>query len=415
MVHFDRLVLPNGLRVILHQDDSTPLVAVNLLFGAGSKYDPEGGSGLAHLFEHLMFSGTPAVPDFDTPIQMAGAENNAFTNCDHASYFSYGPAQNLETFLWLEADRLRDLVVTQEAFDIQQHVVIEELYESCLNVPYGDVWHHLLPAVYPAHPYARPTIGISEQEIAALTLDDAQRFYQQYYHSANAVLSVSGNFQMTTTQNLITGFFGDLRSGTSAPMHMGRQESGTGDPIRLLGDVPVPSFYIAFQMPSRDHPDYIALDLVSDLLAMGRSSLLYRTLVKEMQILSTVDAYVTGTLDCGLLVIEGRLANGSALESVTDQLWHLIEGTATQLLDQWTMEKLKNTLESNLVFSEISSLNKAMNLCFYEWLGDIDLINREAEQYQALGAEDIRRVIRKYLVPDNATILSYEPAVKAQV
>ncbi|MBK8505818.1 MAG: insulinase family protein [Saprospiraceae bacterium] len=210
MVKYERFELANGLRVILHRDELTPLVAVNLLFQAGSKFDLIQKSGLAHLFEHLMFSGTPNVPDFDELIQMAGAENNAFTNSDYADYYSYGPHQNLETLLWIEADRLVNLDVTRKAFNTQQKVVIEELHETCFNEPFGDVWHHLLPAIYESHPYRWPTIGLTEQEVAGIRLKDVRHFYKQYYNVSNCILSVAGNFEIEEAKDLIRKYFSEM-------------------------------------------------------------------------------------------------------------------------------------------------------------------------------------------------------------
>lgn len=409
MIGFDTITLDNGTKVILHQDTDTPLVAFNVLFPAGSKFDPAYKSGLAHLLEHLMFSGTPLVPDYDRPLQLAGSENNAFTNNDYANYYCYGPSSNLETLIWVDADRLANLQISQEAFDIQQQVVTEELYETCLNIPYGDSWHHLLPAIYKKHPYRWPTIGISAEEIANITLDDILQFKKNHYHVRHSAITLSGNFDPHQAEDLLGETFGQM-NGT--PGMISKFEFSLDDytpsKIHLPANVPVSAFHIAFPMPDRTHPDYYALDMFSDLLAMGRSSLLYRRLVKELQILSNVDAYITGTIDTGLFVIEGRLAPGISLDEATKRIWELLHSIYIQGVDERAMEKLKNTLESTMVFSEMSTLNKAINLSYYSYVDTPDLINKELDIYHEIEGSEILSAAQKYLHPEQATILHYE-------
>jgi predicted Zn-dependent peptidase len=413
MVKYERFELSNGLKVLLHQDDLTPLVAVNLLFNAGSKFDPLHKSGLAHLFEHLMFSGTSAVPDFDEPIQMAGAENNAFTNSDYANYYSYGPHQNLETLLWLEADRLKNLQVSKKSFKTQQKVVIEELHESCFNVPYGDIWHHLLPKIYETHPYRWPTIGLSEAEIAGIKLADVQQFYREYYNVSNCILSVAGHFDLQETKDLIERYFSDAPSNSTRVNTFSFGLEGYKSTFsNIKSDVPVPAFFIAYPMSARISDDYYKLDLLSDLLSMGRSSLFYKALIKESQVLSYADAYITGTHDTGLFIIEGKLSEGVSFEKAKGEITSIIDKLRVEMIEERIMEKLKNGLESSVVFSEISTLGKAMNLAYYELIGDVDLINTEPEKYQHINPESLIQVINQYLREDQATTILYEPQGK---
>jgi zinc protease len=412
MVTYERFQLDNGLKVILHQDKLTPLVAVNLLFQAGSKFDPPQKSGLAHLFEHLMFAGTKEVPDFDEPIQMAGAENNAFTNSDYADYYSYGPFQNLDTLLWLEADRLANLKVNRKAFKTQQKVVIEELHESCYNVPYGDIWHHLLPAIYEQHPYRWPTIGLNEAEIAQIELEDVRQFFRQYYNVHNCILSVAGNFETDQIRKLIERYFSALPGGELqiAPFSFDLKDY---HPRKLFiqSDVPVPAFYLVFPMCGRTDEDYYVLDLLSDLLALGKSSLFYRKLIKDSQVLAAADAYITSTHETGLFVIEGKLSEGVTYEQAYPKIMEILEELKQVPIRKKIMEKLKNALESSVVFSETSTLSKAMNLAYYELIGDVDLINTESEKYLAITAEDLIRVARTYLLESMVTTVLYEPRV----
>lgn len=410
MVTYERLVLENGLRVILHQDNLTPLVAVNLLFQAGSKFDPPNRSGLAHLFEHLMFSGTPNVPDFDEPIQMAGAENNAFTNSDYADYYSYGPYQNLETLLWIEADRLANLQVSAKAFRTQQKVVIEELNESCLNEPYGDIWHHLLPAIYKKHPYRWPTIGLTAEEIGGIKLKDVKDFYRQYYNVGNCILSIAGNLKMSETRKLVEQYFSGLPfAQEKLPDFSFDIKDYHPRKIHIQSDVPVPAFYLVFPMVDRVHPDYYVLDLLSDLLALGRSSLFYRKLIKDSEVLVAADAYITGTHDTGLFIIEGKLSAGVEYDIAIAEILKIIDQVKEETAEEKIMQKLKNGLESSVVFSETSTLSKAMNLAYYELIGDVELINTESERYQSITAEDLKRVTKTYLDTSLMTTVYYEP------
>jgi len=411
MVNYERLVLANGLRVLLHHSEDTPLVAVNLLFNAGSKFDPIDKSGLAHLFEHLMFAGTAAVPDFDEPVQIAGAENNAFTNSDYANYYSYGPYQNLETLLWLEADRLANLNVTRKAFETQRKVVIEELHESCLNVPYGDVWHRLLPLIYRNHPYKWPTIGLTEKEISSIRLSDVKSFYKRHYSVNSCILSIAGNFDAEETKRWIEKYYGDILPSPLQPEPNSEFDFRDYHPQKVVvkSDVPVPAFFLAFPMPGRTSPDYYVLDLLSDLMSVGRSSIFYKTLIKGSEVLSAGDAFITGTHDTGLFIIEGKMSEGVSYSKAYGEIMNMIADIRSKAVDLKTMEKLKNGLESSVVFSEVSTMSKAMNLGYFELLGDVDLINSEPAKYQDITAEDLMRVTKKYLDESLVTSVIYYP------
>ncbi len=415
MIEYQQRQLSNGLMVLLHQDSSTPLVAVNMLFRAGSKYDPPDKTGLAHLFEHLMFSGTDQVPNFDIPVQLAGGENNAFTNSDYADYYTYGPAKSLEAFLWLESDRLEHLRLRPQEFAVQQKVVIEELFESCLSLPYGDVWHHLLPMVYRNFPYAWPTIGRSDKELETITLDDIKSFYRRYYHVSNAILSVAGNIDPSQTDDWVDQYFGQI-NGTAFPIPEFAFDTKDNVPHRIVieSDVPSESFYLVFPMPGRGDPSYYSLDLFSDLLALGRSSMLYQKFIKENQWLSNVDAYITGNIDTGLFVVEGRLAPAAVLGEIEDCFWKMIEQLVVVGIKQSMMQKLRNTSESNFMFSEVGTLNRAINLGYYQLIGDANLINLEGSIYQSLSAEDLLGVVDRFIRPDKASLVHYVPKSRAK-
>ncbi len=411
MIRFERFTLANGFNVIVHEDDSSPLVALNVLFRAGSIYDPPGRSGLAHLFEHLMFSGTEQVPDYDVPVQMAGGENNAFTNADFASYFCYSPRQNLETLLWLEADRLEALKVSEKSLAIQKQVVIEEYFETCLNIPFGDVWHHILPAVYNGHPYHWPTIGRNEREIGSISLEDVNKFSRQYYHPGNSIISLAGNVKADEALRLIEKWFGEVQHGgeRAAPLPYDFLEYKS-EHLEISQGVPAKTFYMIFPMSARTDANYYVFDLISDILASGRSALLFSTLIKDKALLSQVDAYITGTNESGLFVIEGQLLPGVEFNQVYPIVWDEVNKIQNGFVDKTLFEKLINTVETNLAISESSVLHKVMSLAYFEALGDADLINTEIDRYKQVTVDDLSQTLQEYINPGRCTTLEYHPA-----
>ena len=411
MVDFERIRLENGVVGLIHTDQSTPLVALNVLVDAGSKYDPEGRSGLAHLFEHLMFKGTADVPDFDRPMQRAAAENNAYTNADYATYYCFGPAQNVETYLYLERDRLRHLILDQERLELERRVVIEEYLETCVNTPFGDLWHHLLPMMYDDHPYRWPTIGESTVHLQDIQLSDLQAFYAEYYHPSRITVALSGNIELEQGKDLVHRWFRDLPDKSS----FSRKEVLPPKPRRegcvqlLQSNVPVATFYLAWSVPDRLHPDYPALDVVSELLAGGRSAILYQHLVKSLALLSEVDCYLSGTIQGGLVIIEGRLQEGVDFEAVYDELHQILEKLAREEISEEVLSRLKNGMETSMNLSEMNVLSKAINLAYFELLDHAELINQEPELYRSISSADIRRCIQTYLNPAHVSRVEYHP------
>ena len=413
MVKFEKHVLKNGLRVILHEDKSTPLAIVNLLYDVGARDESPDKTGFAHLFEHLMFGGTQQVPNFDVPIQNAGGDSNAFTNNDITNYYSIVPHENLETALWLEADRMTNLLINQKSLEIQQKVVVEEFKETCLNRPYGDVWHELGSLAFEVHPYQWPTIGKIPEHVENADLQDVTSFFDAYYQPNNAVLVVAGNIDFSETLKKIEKWFGGIKSG-KVPKRKLPQE-----PIQKQlkrkenrAKVPLDSLYMAFHMPGRAEEDYHAVDLLSDILANGQSSRLYRKILKEEKLVSSIDCYVTGNYDPGLLIIEAKPAEGVALEKIEIAIWSELKKIKRWNVPITEFQKIKNKVESTLVFTEMSITHKAMNLAFFEAMGDANLINQEAKKYQDLKNTDIRRVAKQILSSDNCSTLYYKAEVK---
>ena len=409
MINFSRFVLANGLKVIVHEDDSTPMVAVNVLYNVGARDESPEKTGFAHLFEHLMFGGSANIPDFDEPIQRAGGENNAFTNNDITNFYNIVPAENIETVFWLESDRMLNLNIDKKVLDVQRKVVIEEFKETCLNEPYGDVWHHIADMAYKVHPYRWPTIGKVLKHVEDATLEDVQDFYDKYYNPNNAIMVVAGNVKAADIQVLTEEWFGEIPSGTIPERHLPQEPPQIEMHQRIqLSNVPVDAIYMAFHAPARAEENFYKVDLLSDVLCNGGSSRLYRRLLRNQRLFTHIDAYITGNIDPGLLIIEGNPAEGISIEEAEAAIWRELEELKNDPIPETELQKLKNKIESTLVFSETNVLNKAMNLAFFELLGDANLINQEVAAYRKITTNDIQKAAQKTLTKENCSELYYK-------
>ncbi len=408
MIAYERKTLANGLTVAVNRDRASKLAAVNLLYKVGARNENPARTGFAHLFEHLMFRGTRDVPNFDLPVQMASGDNNAFTNNDYTDFYITLPKDNIETALWLESDRMEGLDITPEKLETEKRVVIEEFRQRYLNQPYGDQTMLLRALAYKVHPYRWAAIGLTTEHIASATQADVEAFYRSHYHPSNAILSISADLEEERMMELAEKWFGGLADVpyTAEPIP---QEPPQQAPRReeVERDVPATTVTVAYHMGGRRSADFYTADLVSDLLSGGDSSRLYRRLVKEQRLLSSVNAYITGDLDPGLFVFTGQLLPGIAPEQVEEafrgEIRSLEQGEATP----YEIEKVKNKFEANTLFGEINVMNKAMNLGFYEMLGDLGLINREVALYRAVDNEAIRDFCRRTFREENAPTLIY--------
>ncbi len=408
MIKYKRQVLKNGLTVLVNRDRSSKLAAVNLLYMVGARNENEEKTGFAHLFEHLMFRGTHNVPDFDIPVQMACGENNAFTNNDYTDFYITLPKENLTTALWLESDRMRNLNISPEACETEKHVVIEEFKQRYLNQPYGDELLLLRDLCYKRHPYRWATIGITPEHIERATLDDVRSFYDLHYRPSRAILAISADIDEDEMLRLAEEYFGDIEDegGVIAPIP---QEPEQQEPRRLEvdRDVPATDITIAFHMGDRMSRDFFLGDLASDLLAGGESSRLVNHLIKERGIFSSVNAYITGSIDAGLFIIKGRLMHNTTEAEAEEALWGELRELAEGRISDYEMEKVKNKFEANMLMGEINIMNKALNLSFYEMTGDITLINREAEIYRSLTREEVMDFATRCFAPNNSSTLIY--------
>ncbi len=412
MIDYDRFTLDNGLRVIVHKDITTPLVAINLLYAVGSKDENEERTGFAHLFEHLMFGGSKHYPNFDDIVEERGGELNAFTCNDYTNYYISLPLSELEIGLKLESDRMANLIMSQKSLDTQKNVVIEEYKQRYLNQPYGDVWLLLRDLSYIVHPYKWNTIGKDISHIENANLDDVKAFYNKFYMPNNAILCIAGNVETENVKALCEKYFGNIERGKDI------QRNKTKEPIqrnsrelRVERNVPQSVIFIAYPMSSRLEKDYHAFDLLSDLLSSGRSSRLYNSLVKEKQIFTEVNAFITGDADNGLFVLTGKYRDEDSKQEGREALLEELRKVTFEEISEYEFQKVKNKYESTETFSQIKALERAMNLCYFEFLGDIEQINKEVDSYQSLSIEHIQNIAKETFVEEKSNTLYYEAKI----
>lgn len=409
MIQYKRFTLDNGLRVLVHEDQSSPMVTVNICYYVGARDESPERTGFAHLFEHLMFSGTQAAPNFDDPLQMAGGENNAFTNNDITNYYNVVPAENLEVALWLESDRMQNMRFTEKKLDVQRKVVVEEFKETCLNEPYGDVWHHLADLAYKVHPYRWPTIGKIPEHVSEASLTDVQAFYNRFYQPNNAVLVIAGQVDFDKAQDLVKKWFAEIPAGPIIERILPPEPPQKILQKRILhAQAPTDAIYLAFHIPSRVDRDFYAVDLLSDVLGNGPSSRLYQRLLKERELFSSIDCYISGTIDPGLLIIEAKPVVGVSNQEARAAIWQELQMLKDEGLGTRELEKVKNKVESTLIFSELSVLNRAINLAFFEILGNAELINQEAQLYRQVSSAQLQQMAQWILVEENCSEVYYE-------
>ena len=410
MIAYRRKILSNGLTVLVNRDRQSKLAAVNLLYKVGARNEDPGRTGFAHLFEHLMFRGTRRVPNFDLPVQMASGENNAFTNNDYTDFYITLPADNLETALWLESDRMTGLDISPEHLAAEKSVVIEEFKQRYLNQPYGDASMMLRKLAYTRHPYRWATIGRTPDHIAGTTLDEVRSFYRTHYRPSGAILSISADLDAERMIALAEKWFGPIADRPQTVGAPPAEPPQTAPRRRTVErDVPAAALWIAFHMGPRTSRDFYLGDFASDLLASGDSSRLYTRLVKERRLFASVNAYITGDVDPGLFVLTGHLLPGTTPQQAEKALLGEVRDLAENPPGDYECEKVKNKFEANTLFGEINVMNKAMNLGFYEMLGDIGLVNRETAIYRSIAPDEISDFCRRTFRPENSSTLLYEP------
>ena len=405
----NRHILDNGLRLVHSQDESTQMVALNILYNVGARDEHPEHTGFAHLFEHLMFGGSVNIPDYDTPLQLAGGENNAWTNNDITNYYLTVPYQNVETAFWLESDRMLSLDFNEHSLEVQRGVVMEEFKQRCLNQPYGDVSHLLRPLAYQTHPYQWPTIGKDLSHIANATLEEVKDFFFRFYAPNNAIIAVTGHISFEEALRLTEKWFGPIPR-REVPVRNLPVEQEQTEERRLVVErnVPLDALFMAFHMCDHLHPDYYAYDILSDILSNGRSSRLNQRLVQEKQLFSTIDAYISGTVDAGLFHIAGKPAAGVSLETAEKAVWDELELLKQEFVGEQELEKVKNKFESTQIFGNINYLNVATNLAWFELLGRAEDMETEVKRYRSVTVEQLQQVAQTAFRKENGVVLYYK-------
>ena len=408
MIQFEKFQLDNGLKVLVHQDTSTPMAVVNVLYNVGAKDEDPAKTGFAHLFEHLMFGGSVNIPVYDEPLQRAGGENNAYTTNDLTNYYCQIPAENIETAFWLESDRMLSLAFSKKSLEVQRKVVCEEFKEHYINKPYGDAWHKMRSLAYTQHPYRWMTIGASLAHVEDATMEDVKDFFFQFYRPNNAILVVTGNVQTEQVKQLAEKWFGPIEAGKAYVRNLPKeplQEKTRSMDVRA--DVPLDMLMMTWHMGGRFDEGYHATDLITEVLGGGTSARLYEQLIKVKQIFSSIDCYHFGTVDPGLLVIEGKLVKGISMAVAEKAVLEEIEKIKNEILDAKEVQKVINKTESVICFEDMSIMNRAHSLAYYELLGDADLMNKELGMYQRVTPTMIQHTAQQIFQENNRNTLYY--------
>ena len=408
MIVYHKFILDNGLRVIVHEDHSTPMAMVNVLYDVGAKDEQPDKTGFAHLFEHLMFGGSIHIPNYDEPLQIAGGQNNAFTTDDLTNYYCQVPSKNLETAFWLESDRMLSLAFSEESLEVQRKVVCEEFKEHYINKPYGNVWHIMRDMSYQVHPYRRMTIGKELSHIENARMEDVKAFFKKHYNPSNAILAVGGNVQLENVKILVEKWFGKIPAGEKYIRQL------PGEPIQTIArkkevtaDVPLDAIYKSWHIPGRLDKAYYSIDLITEILSGGGSSRLFESLVKKKKLFSNISCYHFGSVEPGLITIEGKLVAGVSMQAAEQAIEEELDILKTTLLKDHELQKVKNKTESVTIFEDMSIMSRATNLSFYELMGNANLMNEELPKYQLVTNDDILATAQETFKPENSNTLYY--------
>jgi zinc protease len=406
MIAFEQFTLENGLKVIFHEDKTTPMAVVNIIYNVGARDEDESRTGFAHLFEHLMFGGSKNIANFDSPLQLAGGECNAFTNNDITNYYDILPAQNLETAFWLESDRMLELAFTPKSLEVQRSVVIEEFKQRYLNQPYGDVWLTFRPLIYKNHPYKWATIGKNIEQIEKATMEDVKEFFFTHYGPQNATLVVGGNVSFDEVKRLSKKYFEDIparpKPARDIPPEPAQNEARSLDVER---QVPSDAVYLAFRMGARMSDEHYTGDLISDILGRGKSSRLNSELVDKRKLFTSISAYITASWEDGLFVVSGNLMEGVSIEEGENGVWEVLEAISKEKIQERELVKVKNKFKTAKVFSEQSLMNRVMNIAMFDMMGKLDDINNELKHYDDVSADSINEFCTSRLVKTNCSTL----------
>ncbi len=408
MIHFNKFVLDNGLRVIIHEDKSTPMAVVNVMYDVGARDENPEKTGFAHLFEHLMFGGSINIEDYDEPLQRAGGENNAYTTNDLTNYYCQLPAENLETAMWLESDRMLSLAFNKKSLETQRKVVCEEFKEHYINKPYGDVWKLARELTYTTHPYKWMTIGKDLSHVEDATLDDVKSFFKKHYCPINAILVIAGNVDTAKALELANKWFGSIPGGEKYNRNLPLEPKQTAaKELDVTADVPLDALVKTFHIDSRLEKGYYVADLITEVLGGGGSSRLFQKLVKEKQLFSNLDCYHFGSVDKGLIAIEGKLVKGKQMKDAEIAIEEELQKIMTELVTDAELQKVKNKTESVIAFEDMALMSRANSLAFYDLLGDVSMMNTELQKYQTITTQDILDYSKQIFDKNNSNTLRY--------
>lgn len=413
MINYQRFVLENGLEVLVHEDHSTKMAVLNILYKVGSRNEIPGKTGLAHYFEHLMFGSSMNVPVFDTALERVGGSCNAFTNTDITNYYITLPAVNIETAFWLESDRMMQLNLSDKTIETQRKVVIEEFKQRYLNQPYGDVFHHIRQLAFDIHPYQWPTIGRDIEDIVNYTKQDVEAFYFTHYRPDNAIMVVAGDVSPDQVRALAEKWFGEIPIGKipkrSIPMELPQTRKKA---LVVDANVPTDALYKVYHMPGKLQEGYFQADLITDILGFGRSSTLEQKLVKNGHIFASISAYIFGTIDPGLMVFSGKMEKGQTAELAEKALDQVVQEFLESSIPEDTLTKVKNQAEAMKTYESVQLLNRAMSLAYYANLGSPELYQIEYEKKTQIPAKSILDWGREILKEENASVIYYKSASK---
>ena len=408
MIQYNRFVLDNGLRVLVHEDHSTPMAVVNVLYDVGARDEDPSKTGFAHLFEHLMFGGSVHIPDYDEPLQRAGGENNAYTTNDLTNYYCQLPAENIETAFWLESDRMLSLAFGTKSLSTQKKVVCEEFKEHYINKPYGDVWHKARELSYKVHPYRWMTIGKELSHVENAQIDDVKHFFFKHYRPVNAILVVAGHVELENVKRLAEKWFGEIPMGEKYVRNLPQEPRQTeARKQEVFANVPLDAFVKTWHMDARLEKGYYVMDLVTEILGGGGSSRLFQALVKEKQLFSGLDCHHFGSTDKGLVAVEGKLVKGISMQVAAAAVDEEIQKIMNEKVSELELQKVKNKTESIIAFEDMGVMSRAGSLAMYELLGDANMMNTELQRYQDITIDDMQAYSKEVFREDNSNTLFY--------
>ncbi|RLD46867.1 MAG: insulinase family protein [Bacteroidetes bacterium] len=408
MIEYQSFILDNGLKVLVHKDATTPVVAMNIVYNVGAKDEVSELTGFAHLFEHLMFGGSVNIPKYDEPLQKVGGENNAFTNNDITNYYLTLPKENIETAFWIESDRMLNLAFSKKSLEVQRSVVIEEYKQRYLNQPYGDLWLLMRPLIYKVHPYQWATIGKNIKHIEDAKMEDVKDFYKRFYNPNNAIMVIAGDVDFEDIKSLSQKWFGSINKSYSLdrniPMEPEQKEARF---LKVERNVPANTIFKAYHTCDRMSDDYVTTDIISDLLGNGKSSQLHQSLVVNKKLFNSISCFISGDIHPGTIYVAGYLADGVLPEEADTAIVEELDSFKNNIIDDKSLQKVKNKFLAAREFSNLSILDKAMNLAYYELLGDANMVNTEVDKYMKVDAENIQKIAKSIFTVNNSNTLYY--------